>query len=134
MGDNDFNGILPSEIFQLTNLVLLEMNDLGEKIRGSIPESIGRLSRLESLDAEEVLLTGTIPTQIGHCTSLKIFNVPSNELEGDFPSEVGALKELDYVDVKENKFKLPLPDEVCAIATDVPNFFVGSGACASKEA
>ena len=134
MGDNQFRGTLPTEIFQLTSLVLLEMNDLGPKISGSIPTEIGRLTALEQFDAEEVLLEGTVPTEIGHCTNLRIFNIPSNNVKGTLPTEMALLKKLEYMDVRTNPGLIkPLLKQVCeAFASDLLYFYPGASGCEAK--
>jgi hypothetical protein len=47
----------------------------GNKITGGIPEQLGNLSSLTSLDLEDNLLVGEIPASLGHLTKLQLLYV-----------------------------------------------------------
>lgn len=58
---------------------------------GSIPEELGRLSILQTLELHKTSLTGTLPTMLGQLTSLGSFLVYDTNVTGRMPENVCAL-------------------------------------------
>jgi hypothetical protein len=61
------------------------------KLVGSIPNSVGSLSSLITLDLSSNLLVGTIPANLGLLQSLAILKLQNNFLTGTVPSGVIVL-------------------------------------------
>eukprot|EP01052_Picozoa_sp_SAG31_P003054 SAG31_NODE_113_length_24342_cov_5.194530_16_plen_119_part_00 len=51
-------------------------------LAGTIPESIGQLAQLETLDLGTTLLSGTIPESIGQLTHLQRLYLSSTHIQG----------------------------------------------------
>ncbi|KAJ1397301.1 Leucine-rich repeat-containing N-terminal, plant-type [Sesbania bispinosa] len=85
LGNSNVSGSLGPELGQLHHLQYLELyrNDL----RGKIPEELGNLKKLISMDLRlnNNELTGSIPRELTHLTNLKIFDVSNNDLCGTIP-------------------------------------------------
>ncbi|KAI3735088.1 hypothetical protein L6452_14577 [Arctium lappa] len=63
----------------------------GNSLSGRLPEKLGRLKNLGSIDAAYNNLTGTIPDSIGSLSLLKILQMNINQLEVSIPDTVGGL-------------------------------------------
>ncbi|KAL7197084.1 hypothetical protein ACSBR1_036993 [Camellia fascicularis] len=81
---NDFHGItIPNFLGSLEKLSYL---DLSYASFGKIPEKIGGLQRLETLDLSCNHLSGPIPSTMSSMTSLNNLNLSFNNLSGPIPS------------------------------------------------
>jgi len=110
LGQNNFNGILPSQIKELTKLVVLDLglNDLigiipsewsvlvnlkylylyGNVLSGSIPSFITSFSKLEALALDYNQLTGTVPVGLGSLANLTKLTLQQNKLTGEVPADL----------------------------------------------
>ncbi|KAG5560522.1 hypothetical protein RHGRI_003741 [Rhododendron griersonianum] len=61
------------------------LNISHNKLTGTIPSSLAKLTELESLDLSQNLLSGQIPGQLTQLTFLSILNVSHNRLTGRIP-------------------------------------------------
>ena len=64
------------------------------RIEGSLPDEIYGLSSLQQLDLNDNLLDGTISTLIGDLNFLTFFQIDHNFFDGTIPTEMGELKQL----------------------------------------
>ncbi|KAL9341548.1 hypothetical protein Peur_064873 [Populus x canadensis] len=71
-------------------------------LRGEIPDGIGNLSGLVTLNLQENYSDGTIPAACGELRQLQILNLGSNRLHGFLPDEMLQTEELGILDVSEN--------------------------------
>ncbi|OMO87299.1 hypothetical protein COLO4_20701 [Corchorus olitorius] len=69
---------------------------------GQIPESLGHLKNLKSLDLADNPITGSIPVSIGNLSCLKKLQIGSNKLGGTIPESLGQLKELIHLSLEGN--------------------------------
>uniref|UniRef100_K3YYB0 Leucine-rich repeat-containing N-terminal plant-type domain-containing protein n=1 Tax=Setaria italica TaxID=4555 RepID=K3YYB0_SETIT len=83
VGRNNLTGVIPEEIGQLKALVSLDLRS--NKLIGVIPQSICNLSNLEALDLSGKHLTGTIPIGLNNLHFVSKFNISNNDLEGPIP-------------------------------------------------
>jgi Leucine-rich repeat (LRR) protein len=61
----------------------------GNNLEGNIPESIGNLTGLESLDIAINLLSGPLPNSLENLTNLKELRLQQNQLSGTIPNFTG---------------------------------------------
>src|SRR5687768_8413459 len=69
---------------------------------GTLPASIGNLSKLRSLQFAGNELRGEIPSSIGALKQLEIVYLDSNQLEGELPDALGDLPKLVELGLSEN--------------------------------
>lgn len=100
--ENFLRGTLPSSIGQLSKLITLDLHR--NKITGPIPSTIGNCVLLRTLDLSYNEITGHIPSTIGNCVLLTKINLTNNKLTGCIPSTIGNCVHLTYLNVENNKF------------------------------
>jgi hypothetical protein len=92
MSVNRLLGSLPTEMMRLTSLQILRLTN--NDISGTIPTEIGGMQNLSELYLADTNVGGTIPTEIGLCTKLRTLNLQGRIFTGQIPSEIGHLSEL----------------------------------------
>ncbi|KAI3735087.1 hypothetical protein L6452_14575 [Arctium lappa] len=102
----------------------------GNYLSGRLPEKLGRLRNLGSIDAAYNTLTGSIPDSIGSLSLLKTLQMNINQLEGPIPDTVGRLSSLNFLDLSYNKLNGSLPESIgqlgeLTFASLHHNFFTG---------
>lgn len=93
---NEMSGKLETVHAQvLSNLTgLQKLFIVGTQIGGSIPEELGSLGSLVSLDLSANLLEGVIPRTLGNLTHLEFLNLFWNDFTGTIPPELGQCSRL----------------------------------------
>ena len=94
---NQIQGELPGDrIANLTNLIDLDLsyNDFN----GSIPSQLFNLSYLQYLDVSYNSFSGNIPNEIGNKTELQELSLQHNNFFGKIPSSILNLKRLETLD------------------------------------
>ncbi|GJN19025.1 hypothetical protein PR202_gb06256 [Eleusine coracana subsp. coracana] len=84
LSSNNFTGEIPQEIGQLKALFSLDISF--NHLAGPIPLSICNLTNLQMLDLSNNNLTGRIPAGLENLHFLSTFNVSNNDLEGPIPT------------------------------------------------
>jgi hypothetical protein len=77
------SGEIPQEIGNLSHIKSLNLSN--NFFTGSIPATFANLSQIESLDLSENRLNGSIPWQLTGLSSLEVFSVAYNNLSGCLP-------------------------------------------------
>lgn len=80
---NSLEGHIPEELGGLESLVSLDL--FHNNLTGQIPPSLSKLSNLKFLRLNNNRLTGRIPRALTKLESLKILNVSNNNLCGTIP-------------------------------------------------
>jgi hypothetical protein len=106
---NDLAGVLPVELFALTELTGLSM-DHNKNIGGPIPSEIGKLSKLTYLDMDDNYLDGTIPEVLYTMTTLQAIDLNANRLSGTISNKVGNLVNLMVLQLEDNILEGPVPE------------------------
>jgi Leucine-rich repeat (LRR) protein len=84
LNTNNLTGALSEKLGQLTELTELYING-NKEFGGTIPQSIGQLTKLESINIAQTAIGGEIPQSLSQCTALKNFMAYSNKLSGEIP-------------------------------------------------
>uniref|UniRef100_A0A0R0FM71 non-specific serine/threonine protein kinase n=1 Tax=Glycine max TaxID=3847 RepID=A0A0R0FM71_SOYBN len=105
--ENKLSGSIPFTIGNLSKLSVLYIS-LNE-LTGPIPTSIGNLVNLNFMLLDENKLFGSIPFTIGNLSKLSVLSISSNELSGAIPASIGNLVNLDSLFLDENKLSESIP-------------------------
>ncbi|KAG4379437.1 hypothetical protein AAZX31_17G237400 [Glycine max] len=110
------NGSIPEWLGE--SLGVLEVLDLSFcSIKGSIPDSIGWLSKLKVLLLSGNFLTGRMPSTFGNLTRLSVLNLSGNSLSGTVPDSVSKLGNLSRLDLSYNFLSGSVPPELGALSS-----------------
>ncbi|VVA22054.1 PREDICTED: LRR receptor [Prunus dulcis] len=96
---NNFEGEIPEQIGSMVELSTLNLSM--NQLTGEIPSSIGKLCLLETLDLSHNLLSGHIPQNFSSLTFLSHLNLSYNNLIGKIPSG-NQLQTLDDPSIYEH--------------------------------
>ncbi|MXY47276.1 MAG: hypothetical protein F4Y44_09920 [Chloroflexi bacterium] len=112
-------GVIPPEIKHLAKLLNLKLsnNMLGSDMvgddampYGGIPDEIGTLTDLKTLQLDGNNLHGEIPPEIGNLTNLKALLLADNVLTGMIPPELAMLEKLANISLSGNMLEGCIPD------------------------
>ncbi|KAL7543177.1 hypothetical protein ACHAXR_012471 [Thalassiosira sp. AJA248-18] len=81
-------------------------------LKGSMPDELFGMYRLEILAVSENELSGEIDTRLGKLTNLLEFYCYGNQMTGEIPTEIGLLTKMQIMTFAENKLKGRLPEEI----------------------
>ncbi|XP_034710219.1 receptor-like protein EIX2 [Vitis riparia] len=102
--DNNLSGQLPQvlDLLACANDTLEILNLSDNQLRGSVPDLTG-FSSLRSLSLGYNQLNGTLPTSIGHLTKLQVLGINSNSLQGNISeAHLLHLSQLNQLDLSSN--------------------------------
>lgn len=113
-GVYDTQATLPESITNLSNLRELTFGGI-EDISGltELPESIGKLSKLENLNLFRNLLS-TLPESFGDLKNLRVFKAESNQFT-EFPTVITQLSNLEELDLLGNQIH-NIPDAISQLS------------------
>ncbi|MDO9154139.1 MAG: C10 family peptidase, partial [Paludibacter sp.] len=117
--NNCISGSIPETIGDLTNLQSLNL--FNNKLSGQIPATICKLTKLTELELSQNQFSGNIPENIGNLNLLIYFQFAKNQLTGQIPASVGNLKKLSSFSVENNKLSGNLPESInsCRLLTSI---------------
>ena len=75
---------------------------IGFGITGTIPSSVGLLSRLTKLDLHSNSIQGIIPSSFGNLNNIQTLRLDSNKLSGSVPSSICSNMALTNINVADN--------------------------------
>nr|CAD1843947.1 unnamed protein product [Ananas comosus var. bracteatus] len=104
---NYLTGSIPSSLGNLTRLHLLYAYQ--NNISGSIPREIGMLKNLAELTLSDNEVTGPLPSSIGNLSALTTLILYNNQISDPIPSEIGNNGNLTYVDLSNNRLTGSIP-------------------------
>jgi len=123
--DNAFEGSLPNieEGVSVPSIILS-----GNKLNGSIPESLGLFRDMQNLILNDNLFSSSIPPILGNLTKLLTLQLDNNRLTGSLPVQLGrlvppfgALKKFKMVgDTRPNTFYGSFPSSLLTVINDLP--------------
>lgn len=155
LGSTNLYGKCPADIFQLPNLLRLELHsnfdlsgylsdvkwnrcsalsylDLsGTAFSGELSESIGHLKSLNNLDLSFCNFWGPIPESLANLTQMDYLLLFGNNFSGQVPSRLGNLKQLIRLDLSTNSLEGQMPNFFSSFnnlqeLSLSSNYFIGS--------
>nr|GLL39159.1 LRR receptor-like serine/threonine-protein kinase RPK2 [Ipomoea trifida] len=110
-GSNNFTGPFPENIIeQCHHMRSLIVNVSNNGLSGLVPTDIGsNCGSLKLFDVSKNQISGTIPQSVGHLVSLVSLNLSWNILQGQIPSTFGLMKDLKYLSLTGNKLSGSIP-------------------------
>ncbi|KAK9667391.1 hypothetical protein RND81_14G252900 [Saponaria officinalis] len=101
----------------LVNLThLASFNASNFPLPGQIPDLFGRsMGNLQVLDLHSCNITGTIPFSLGNLTRLRVLVISQNDLTGIVPANLGQLVNLSILDLSENSLTGSIPDSFASL-------------------
>ncbi|CAB9506389.1 leucine rich repeat [Seminavis robusta] len=109
LSNNGLIGILPEELYMLTELTLIQL--LNNNLGGTISSRLGEMLDLERFDLSSNELSGNIPAEVAQLTSLDEFAVFRNSLTGTLPKELFRTN-ISALLMEENAFSGSIPSEI----------------------
>ncbi|XP_070031377.1 probable LRR receptor-like serine/threonine-protein kinase At3g47570 [Nicotiana tomentosiformis] len=103
---NPLNAVLPKSI---GNLSLQWFSAIGCNLKGHIPNEIGNLINLSSLELEDNDFTGIVPTTISSLTNLQQLSLGVNRISGPFPNGLCELSSLFFLKLSQNQMRGSIP-------------------------
>jgi tRNA A-37 threonylcarbamoyl transferase component Bud32 len=100
----------------MNDMITSLATQIGVTSIGSIPESIGNLTKLQSINLHGKV-TGEIPRSIGNLEELTILLLDGNEIEGPIPPELGLASKLTVVDLSNNQLTGSVPDSIANLTS-----------------
>ncbi|XP_062020561.1 probable LRR receptor-like serine/threonine-protein kinase At3g47570 [Rosa rugosa] len=117
LGNCRFRGNIPSDIGNLSSLILLSLDE--NQLSGSIPSSMGRLLNLQGLYMYDNALQGYIPDELCQLEDLDVLYLGGNQLSGFVPSCLGNLTaSLRYLSLDSNLLNSTIPSTLWGL-TDI---------------
>jgi len=107
LNNNNLNGIIPSELGNLGNLIRLEAKS--NTLSGSIPMSFENLGSLNHLDLGNNELSGSIPAELASLDNLERIYLYSNNLIGNIPWQLADLGNLTHLGLNNNQLTGDIP-------------------------
>ncbi|GMP63463.1 hypothetical protein CsSME_00025147 [Camellia sinensis var. sinensis] len=101
-------GQLSGDIQGLSELQTLDLS-YNNGLTGSLPRSIGNLTKLSNLMLVSCSFSGPIPETIGSLQQLRILTLSSNSFSGPIPPSIGNLFNLYWLDLSVNKLSGTIP-------------------------
>ncbi|PRQ22578.1 putative non-specific serine/threonine protein kinase [Rosa chinensis] len=121
---NQFDGPLPSKLWQCKQFLLL---DLGEnKFSGRIPKYIGNLTQIKRIELDTNRLTGTIPYEFGYLPNLEGLSLMDNNLNGHIPSSIFNISTITKLYLGINQLSGSLPANIGLGLPNVEQFQVAA--------
>lgn len=106
--------------------MLVSFNASGFPLPGTIPEWFGSsFPSLEHLDLRSCKIYGSIPTSLGNLSKLHSLYLSSNNLAGSIPAALGQLIELQSLDLSMNSLTGPIPSTFASLGK-VSELLLGS--------
>ncbi|XP_057435278.1 receptor-like protein 32 [Lotus japonicus] len=102
LSHNSFNGSIPECLISRSGS-LRALNILGNKLSGSISDTISSSCNLRFLNLNENLLEGTIPKSLINCKSLQVLNLGNNVFRDRFPCFLRNISALQVLILRSNK-------------------------------
>ncbi|CAJ1807798.1 unnamed protein product [Sphenostylis stenocarpa] len=104
---NSFNDFIPM-CLMTRNSTLRVLNLAGNKLQGSISDTISSSCNLRFLNLNENLLGGVIPNSLANCQSLQVLNLGNNHFSDKFPCFLRNISTLRVLILRSNNLSGPI--------------------------
>ncbi|KAH0732164.1 hypothetical protein KY289_003352 [Solanum tuberosum] len=95
------------DMFRVISLVLPN-----SKLIGSIPEELGFIQHLHTIDLSNNFLNGTLPVSLLNASELQVLSLSNNAISGELTESIGGLKSLKVLNLSVNAFVGNLPQKL----------------------
>lgn len=114
ISDNRVGGSIPSHLFTLPNLLVLDLHDNDFT---SMPTQFQENTNLGLVALQKCKFENMqIPASISNLRSLQHFDVSQNKFTGEIPSSIGTLRNMTYLFLAENDYTAgTIPDWVAGL-------------------
>lgn len=123
LAGNGLEGVVPECLGMLASLTTLDL--MGNRLLGTIPAELGTLANLGFLNLSHNRLTGRIPAELACLMRLRVLYLNHNRLTGTASKGLGELPMLEVLHLANNQLRVPLSDKWCRISD---RDFVAQGA------
>ncbi len=110
LDNNNLTGSLPPTLGNLSKLYYLSLE--GNQISGRIPPQLGNLRNLHYFSLRKNQFIGAIPHELGNLKNLKVFSLGHNQLGGRIPPQLGNLSQLKQLLLGHNLFVGGIPSQL----------------------
>ncbi|KAL6282484.1 hypothetical protein ACE6H2_013413 [Prunus campanulata] len=124
LGRNQFDGPLPSKLWQCTQLLHLTLEE--NNFSGGIPKTIGNLTQSRTIYLSINNLTGTIPDEMGDLQNLEILSIALNNLNGLIPSSIFNMSRMRELALSWNQLSGSLPANIGLGLPNLQSLFIGA--------
>ncbi|KAK4437922.1 putative LRR receptor-like serine/threonine-protein kinase [Sesamum alatum] len=100
-------GIVPEDLGFIPHLRTLDLS--GNFLNGTLPNSLFNASELEVLSLANNVISGGIPEFFAGPKSLRLLNLSDNALAGNIPKSITSLQNLTVVSLRSNYLTGPVP-------------------------
>jgi Leucine-rich repeat (LRR) protein len=101
--------LTPTYQYRSLNAIPQVLNLSSNDLTGTMPQNIGQLEALTSLDLSFNNLSGVIPQSVCNLTNLMVLDLSSNHLTGPIPAALDGLNFLSELNVANNDLEGPIP-------------------------
>ncbi|KAM3377248.1 putative LRR receptor-like serine/threonine-protein kinase [Capsicum galapagoense] len=106
-----WNGVTCApDMFRVASLVLPN-----SKLVGSVPEELGFIQHLHTIDLSDNFLNGTLPVSLLNASELQVLSLSNNAITGVLPESVGELKSLKVLNLSVNALVGNLPQKLSSL-------------------
>ncbi|CAL4892338.1 unnamed protein product [Urochloa decumbens] len=110
LSSNTLDGPIPGQLFAELNQLSLLLDLSNNELTHKIPDEVGTLINLESLNISNNKITGQIPPTLGSCVLLQGLRLDGNFLEGRIPASFASLKGVKEMDFSRNNLSGEIPE------------------------
>ncbi|KAM5554389.1 hypothetical protein ABKV19_022663 [Rosa sericea] len=109
------------------DLILIDISS--NNFEGQIPEFIGKLKGIWSLNLSNNILTGHIPSSLSNLSRLESLDLSHNKLSGEIPQQLAQLDFLTKFNVSHNNLTGPVPRGIHFTTFDSTSYLGNRGLC-----